>query len=363
VIRDLVRRAPSPAAGSLAISLALLGACDAEERSPGDRDSGGAFLDAGGDSVADADTTPRPDAAAACSGTALRIIPVATAAELESSLAGAEPGDRIELADRVYQGSFATTRSGTGENPIALCGSRGAVLQGESVQADYGLHLQADWWVLVGFTVTLSQKGVMLDGASHNVLSGLEVFAIGDEAIHLRSFSSDNAVESCTVHDTGKRTASFGEGIYLGSAESNWDTYSGGAPDRSDRNQVLDNVLGPNITTEAIDIKEGTEGGLVRGNTFDGRGMTGDNFGDSWVDVKGNGYVIEDNQGDTALADGFQTHVVVDGWGNGTVFRGNAASGVPGYCINVDADSVDTVVACDNQVTGPALGLSNVDCE
>lgn len=217
--------------------------------------------------------------------------------------------------------------------------------------------------MLSGFTVTRSQKGVMLDGANHVLVSDLEVHDIGDEGIHLRSGSSDNVVQDCLVHDTGRREAQYGEGIYLGSAESNWDTYSGGDPDRSDRNQVLDNHLGPGITTEAIDIKEGTEGGIVRGNTFDGTGMTGENYGDSWVDVKGNGYLIEGNTGDETLLDGFQTHVVEDGWGHDNTFRANRMTGVPEYGIRVDGDSTGTVVGCDNTIDdGGGLGVSNVDC-
>ncbi|MET9554534.1 hypothetical protein [Streptomyces sp. NPDC006645] len=53
--------------------------------------------------------------------------------------------------------------------------------------------------------------------------------------------------------------------------------------DASDRIHVLDNRIGPNVAAEGIDIKEGTNDGVVRGNTFNGTGITGQNSGDSWV--------------------------------------------------------------------------------
>ena len=42
---------------------------------------------------------------------------------------------------------------------------------------------------------------------------------------------------------------------------------------------------------------------------------------DSWVDVKGNGYLIVDNLGPHSPQDGFQTHVIDDmEWGRNNVF-------------------------------------------
>jgi len=41
----------------------------------------------------------------------------------------------------------------------------------------------------------------------------------------------------------------------------------------------------------------------------------------------------------SALLDGFQTHVIVPGWGTGNVFAANAISHAPGYGVNVDNHS------------------------
>ena len=147
--------------------------------------------------------------------------------------------------------------------------------------------------------------------APGTVLDGVEVKNIGAEGMHLRSFSSDDVVRNSVVHDTGK-SPQYGEGIYVGSAVSNWGTYSGGKRDTSDRNVVTSNSIWA-TGAESVDIKEGTTGGTLSNNRFDGVGMAGRNSADSWVDVKGNGWLVAGNTGSHALLDGFQTHVLAPG--------------------------------------------------
>src|SRR5206468_4306872 len=121
-----------------------------------------------------------------------------------------------------------------------------------------------------------ASKGIVLDGSSDDVIDGVQVSDIGDEGIHLRSFSSRDVISNSTVHDTGKSSPQFGEGIYVGSATSNWGTYSGGAPDRSDDNAIVGNIVYA-TGAESLDIKEGTTNGRAVGNHFDGAGMSGQN--------------------------------------------------------------------------------------
>lgn len=290
------------------------------------------------------------------------VISVTTASELKAALLAALPGDVIELADGTYSGRFVIARSGTPEAPITLRGSRAAVLNGGSLRSGYGLHVnRASDWLLTGFTVTNSLKGIMADGASRVQIEGVEVSRTGDEGIHLRAFSSDNVIRDSVVRLTGLSTPGYGEGIYIGSAVSNWAQHTGGLPDRSDRNQILNTKILA-TTGESIDIKEGSTGGIVRGNTFDGATMANDHFADSWVDVKGNGYLIEENQGENAFTDGFQTHVQLAGWGVDNVFRANVAVvNGPGYGFAIDPESPATVT-CDNVVTAAAMGFANIAC-
>ena len=93
-----------------------------------------------------------------------RAVPVRTARELQRALDKAARGQRIQLADGVYQGEFVLRRSGTASQRIALCGTRRAVLRGDTLKEGYVLHLDgADHWTLSGFTVTNGEKGVMAE--------------------------------------------------------------------------------------------------------------------------------------------------------------------------------------------------------
>jgi nitrous oxidase accessory protein NosD len=289
-------------------------------------------------------------------------IDVRDAATLEAALSRAKPGDSIRLHDGTYRGRFSATASGTVQQPIFLCGAVGAVLDGNGEKSGYGLHLDgANFWHLIGFTVQDVQKGVVLDHCQHVVIQAMTVRQIGDEGIHLRAFSSDNLVLGNTVTRTGQLKPQFGEGIYVGTAQSNWGQISGGQPDRSDRNIVRGNTISA-TAAESIDIKEGTTGGSIIGNTFDGSAISGANSAQSWVNVKGNGWLIKGNTGHNSILDGFKNREVVKGWGHGNTFTSNIADvNGPGYGFDIQPADTNRV-SCDNTVTGAASGMSNIPC-
>ncbi|WP_329429935.1 right-handed parallel beta-helix repeat-containing protein [Streptosporangium sp. NBC_01495] len=279
---------------------------------------------------------------------------VGSADELQQAVRAARAGDVIRLRPGTYQGKFVAQRSGTRGKPIFLCGNAQSVLDGGGIKKGYAFHLdKASFWRLVGFTVQNSQKGVMADRTNGSIIQGLTVHDIGDEAVHLRNFSTGNMVQYNKIYNTGLRRAKFGEGVYLGSAESNWKQYSGGQMDRSDNNLVRGNVI--RATAEAVDIKEGTSGGRIVGNIFDGSALGGDKLNDSWVDVKGNNYVIEGNTGKKTPQDGFQTHEIVDGWGTGNVFRKNSIDLAGGRGVGINDTVGGNTIACDNKVIGGQL--------
>ena len=284
---------------------------------------------------------------------------VATAHQLTAALGAAKPGDLIRLAAGDYAGHFTLASAGTAGAPITLCGPRTAVLDGGD-ENGYTLHLDhADHARVAGLTVRGGQKGVMVDASSHVVVDGITVSEVGEEAVHLRRGSSDNVVRGPVIRATGLRTKKFGEGIYVGSAKSNWCTYSECLPDRSDRNVLEGNDIAE-TTAESVDIKEGTTGGTVRGNTFSGAGMSA---ADAWVNVKGNEWQIVGNVGADAPEDGFQTHRILDGWGARNTFVDNRATvNGPGYGINITKDEDDNHVACSNTAVAAGKGLSTITC-
>jgi Right handed beta helix region len=295
-------------------------------------------------------STPQPAAG--------RVVRVGSSAALTAALANATAGDEIDLADGTYTAKqqFTLSAACTAAAPCVLKGSRAALLDGAGPQGHYGLHLVgAAYWTLAGFTVTNASKGIVLDGASHDVIDNVDVHGTGDEGIHLRDFSSSDIVRNSSVHSTGLASPQFGEGIYVGSAVSNWPSSSGGKPDNSDRDQIVGNTVWA-TGAENVDIKEGTTGGTLSSNSFNGAGMSGKNSADSWVDVKGNSWTVSKNVGVDALSDGFQTHVLVAGWGQHNVFRGNVAHvNSTGYGFKPQsAATTGNVVGCDNVVAGAA---------
>ena len=298
---------------------------------------------------------------AGCGGHAGSIA-VSTAAELSHALSAAHPGETIVLEAGVYEGNFAASTPGTAAAPITLCGSRSAVLEGPGINGGYVLHLdRASYWHVEGFTVEGGQKGVVTDGVTHDLIYGLYVHGTGDEAIHLRSFSSYNVVSHNLIRDTGLLTPFFGEGIYVGSANKNWCRYTGCQPDRSNYNRIIDNNIA-DTTAENIDIKEGTTGGVISGNTLNGIGMVS-SAATSWVNVKGNDWLVEDNTGTHSIGNGFSVHQVYPGWGLDNVFRDNRAIvNGPGFGIYVQSHHLGTVVECNNVASGAAGGMTNFGC-
>ncbi|MFB2580438.1 right-handed parallel beta-helix repeat-containing protein [Herbiconiux sp. P15] len=305
--------------------------------------------------------TAPPAPGAASPGCETPTVDVGTAGELQAALDGAVPGAVIALADGRYPGTFTVTVSGTADAPILLCGSADAVLDGGRVDDGYVLHLDGvSHWELSGFSIRNGQKGLMADGVTDTVIRGLTVSEIGDEAIHLRAFSTDNTVTGNTISDTGQRKPQFGEGVYIGTAESNWCDITDCEPDASDRNVISDNTITA-TTAESIDIKEGTSSGTVSGNTFDGSALVEDDA-DSWVDVKGNDWVISDNIGTSSPQDGFQTHEILDGWGTRNVFRSNVAQvDGPGFGYSLTPE-LENTVECSNSASGAGEGLSTAEC-
>jgi hypothetical protein len=283
-------------------------------------------------------------------------INVATAAQLKTALTSAKSGDTIKLADGTYTGNFKTTVSGTSSAPIKLAGTAKAVL---TAGGGYGLHLNgASYWQVSGITVTGGQKGIMIDAAKGVVVDTVTVHGLDMEGVHFRNSSTDGVIKNSRIYDTGNDGRGMGEGVYVGTA--------GGTSDKSDRIQITGNTIGPDVGGENVDIKEGTTGATITGNTFDGSGLTGANYDDSWVDVKGNDVVVENNKGTLTTNNGYETHTQQSGWGCGTVFRGNTSTltgstGDKQLAVNVTnySASCPTTVYASNTVTG-GKGLTNI---
>jgi hypothetical protein len=302
--------------------------------------------------------------------TAASTINVSNATELIAAIKAAKPGDTIQLADGDYGDQFVATTSGTASAPITLVGSAKAVLHDPKFQAGdtdcpsgltgYGLWLNgASYWNLKGFSVTKSKKGIVLDGATHVTIDSVSVHDIGYEGVHFRKSSANGVIKNSSVYNTGLEQPGYGEGVYIGSSNSNWSCYGtdkGKGPDAGNNVQVLHNKIGPNVAAEGLDIKEGTTGGVVDGNTFDGTGEKNENSADSALDVKGDGYKITNNIIKNAFLDAIQTHNLWKKTGCGNTFSNNTltVTNKDGYGVNATNQS-----SCVSSKSPNIIGASN----
>lgn len=299
-----------------------------------------------------------------------RKVVVTNNAELKSALTNAVSGDYIALSAGTYSDTFVLeNKLATASNPISICGDNGAMIKAPGGYVGYGFHFKnVTSFVLSNVVISGYLKGVVLDNGDNSIIQNITVSNLGNEGVHFRTGSSNNIIQKSTIFDTGFVEDWFGEGVYIGSANSNWCKYGTNCgPDKSDYNQVIGNTI-YRTSAESIDVKEGSTGGLIIGNSFEGSGMTGE-YADSFIDVKGNNYLIKNNTGTIAFnakkvsyqLDGYQHHVVYDGYGNNNVFEANTVTGaLPGNVVYIQSKGVGNIVYCNNTaIPVAAKGMTN----
>ena len=317
---------------------------------------------------------PPPVSSDPCSGTFARTVNVSTASALKSALANAQVGDRIVVADGTYPSATAGEfrvhdHYGTASQRIALCGSQNAILDGgDPTNLTTTLALfGARYWIVSGITITGGLFGIHADSSDHLLIDHVTIHKIGQEAISLKQFSHHTVVQYSKIYDTGLKVAEYGEGVYVGTANSQW---VNGVPDKTDSVVIRGNTFGPNVRAEHVDIKEATTGTRVVGNTMDGTGMVeSQGSGESgWpnspVITQGMNALIDSNTVTHPLVAGFRvvTHGTVM-TGTGNVFAYNKSDGGKyGFLIQTPAAN-GNIVKCNNTVTNVTGGFSNVACQ
>ncbi|MFW5434878.1 right-handed parallel beta-helix repeat-containing protein [Paenibacillus apiarius] len=251
-------------------------------------------------------------------------ISCSTASCLSSALKNVMPGNKIVLAPGTYKGSFSSDADGTADQPIIIQSqdpANPAVLAGHSTGSGFSLRVRGDYWMIRDLQFTNAQKGIVLDHSNHTLITNVEVYNIGSEGVHFRDGSSYSTIQNSNIHHTGRISPGYGEGVYVGSAEGA--SYN----QATHYNTIRNVVIGPHVTAEHIDIKERTIGTLVENCTFYGEGISGKNYADSFIDVKGNEAVIRNNIGyqdnNSSIVDAFQLHQIVAGWGINNKFINN----------------------------------------
>ena len=241
-----------------------------------------------------------------------------------------------------------------------------AVLRGPGTDEGIVLSLQqVRYWRLVGFTVREGQKGVMADGTTDTVVQDLTVTQIGDEAVHLRANSTDNVVRGLTISDTGLRRVKFGEGIYVGSAVSNWCDITACEPDRSDRNVVVANTISRD--RRRVGRHQGGHHRRRPGRQHLRRRRDARRRPTPGWTSRATAGSSRPTTARPAERSGFEVNLQADGWGTANTFDANTADvDGPGYGYELrrptDDPAAHNRVTCTNTATGAAEGLTNTTC-
>ena len=223
---------------------------------------------------------------------------------IKNAMANAEPGDEIIIAPGTYNTTkkvqdpdsekfvfFSAAANGTAARPITMRGSNSS---NKPVLTTSGggdiMMISGNYWIIRDLEVSGGDRGILTHTANNLQLINLTVGNCGKEAIHFRANSSNNLVKNCTIRNTGLDQANRGEGVYVGSDRSSHGTYDPFCND----NIIEGCTFGPNITAEAIDVKEQTNGTIIRNNTFDARGMAGA-VNDAFIDLKGSRSFVYNN--------------------------------------------------------------------
>ena len=249
---------------------------------------------------------------------------------IQNAMATAQPGTEIVIASGTYNfsindkipGAFGrnaylhSAQNGTSSNRIILRGASASsrpVIKGFNYDDGYLLGLEGNYWTIKDIEFRTGSKGVILDNADYTELYNLEIHDVGDEALHFRHGTAYSSAEKCFIHDTGKKQIFFGEGIYIGSDRSVHNSlFNDGDTFCEDwkRDQgrcgrfynpsvhhitIRDSDIGPNVTAEHFDVREGSWEVVIENNVVDAKGQGTETFLDSFIDLKGAHCYVRNN--------------------------------------------------------------------
>lgn len=254
------------------------------------------------------------------------LVTVANSKQLQAAISHAKAGQTILLEAGIYTTAhssaifkradgtddvrdyyFWAKGNGSQDKKITLKSKSStdqAIISGGHWQnKGYGLFITGKHWVIKNIKVANAAKGIVIDQSEDVLLDNVEVYDIGQEGVHVRDGSSRTIINQLNLHDVGKRNDGFGEGIYIGSDNSVWFEGDGKKTGekglkykKSVNNTVIQNsIIGPNITAEPFDIKEGSYNTLIQHNKIYGAGISGANYADSHIDIKGTDVIVRGN--------------------------------------------------------------------
>ncbi len=254
-----------------------------------------------------------------------------TTSEIVTAMDVATAGDTIIIEPGTYESTdFETGNAGTSLLPITIKSQdpdNQAILKSTSLNGGIVCEINHEYWIVQNLVFENASKGVVIDNASYSIIDGVTVSNTGQEGIHIINGSSNVQILNAKVFDCGLVTPDYGEAIYVGSDYLKWDRYDRNCHD----NLIQSCELGPGVSAEHVDIKEGTRRTIVEDCIFYGEGISGANSAGSFIDAKGDSAIIRNNigfrQNNPKVIAAFETHkkTGLDGsiWGKGNQFTCN----------------------------------------
>lgn len=177
---------------------------------------------------------------------------VAYVSNLKTAMSAAVAGDIIYFTG-THTGNMKTAAHGTATSPIIVRGIN-ATVQTTSQSTGYGVEVVHNYWRFDDFTINYAKKGFYCFNADYGVATRIDVTNVGQEAFKFRRYTNYWEVVNCSVDGTGQTAGDYGEGFYVGDAQSNWESSS--KPDTSGYITFRDCYV-VNTTNDAYDLKEG----------------------------------------------------------------------------------------------------------
>lgn len=203
--------------------------------------------------------------------------------ELRALARRATPGDMVELVAGTHEPHHAPMEDTDGEGLcatwptralegtvfrlhgepgrlITFCGDRERTIidGGKNNKGGAGIQIVRSSYVrFAGFTIRNLLRAVDIQDTSHAEVMYVTSENTWHESYRIRYNSTHNLIQHNHIRDTGKGYVGNGEGIYIGTAHGRT-TDCGNPQDNSDYNVVANNVFGPNVPSENVDVKEYT---------------------------------------------------------------------------------------------------------
>jgi hypothetical protein len=205
------------------------------------------------------------------------------------------PGDMIELLPGRYSPIYAREdQTATGEGKcrwpriavdgtifmlhgepgklITFCGTPGkTIIDGYPKNSNGAgvLVVKSSYIRVAGFTLENVLRGMDIQSTTNSEFLYTTTNNTWHEGVRIRYQSSNNLLQYSNIQHTGKGYVGNGEGVYVGTA-SGQTVLCGNPKDETNYNIIRDNVFGPNVPSENVDVKEYTTGGQIINNIFDG---------------------------------------------------------------------------------------------